>query len=104
MELYQIPVYRSADEFLAFVAHKIGKLKKGGVPDYHAAAVSVLRDWQVQWRGFCKQRINSLCFSVWQDQVLHNASRAQHCHRVVGDCDSVGKGKGEKKKKVWESF
>jgi nuclear GTP-binding protein len=47
MELYQIPVYRSADEFLAFVAHKIGKLKKGGIPDYHAAAVSVLRDWQV---------------------------------------------------------
>jgi nuclear GTP-binding protein len=46
MELYQIPVYRSADEFLAFVAHKIGKLKKGGIPDYHAAAVSVLRDWQ----------------------------------------------------------
>ncbi len=46
MELYQIPVYRSADEFLAFVAHKIGKLKKGGVPDYHAAATAVLRDWQ----------------------------------------------------------
>lgn len=46
MELYQIPMYRSADEFLAFVSHKIGKLKKGGVPDYHAAAVSVLRDWQ----------------------------------------------------------
>ena len=29
MELYQIPMYRSAEEFLAFVAHKIGKLKKG---------------------------------------------------------------------------
>ncbi len=46
MELYEIPVYRSAEEFLAFVAHKMGKLKKGGIPDYHAAAVSVLRDWQ----------------------------------------------------------
>jgi hypothetical protein len=33
-------------EFLAHVAHKVGKLKKGGVPDYRAAAVTVLRDWQ----------------------------------------------------------
>jgi nuclear GTP-binding protein len=46
MELYQIPMYRSGEEFLAHISHKIGKLKKGGVPDYRAAAVSVLRDWQ----------------------------------------------------------
>lgn len=46
MELYQIPTYRSGEEFLAHVSHKIGKLKKGGVPDYRAAAVTVLRDWQ----------------------------------------------------------
>lgn len=46
MELYQIPVYRSSEEFLAHVSHKIGRLKKGGIPDYRAAAISVLRDWQ----------------------------------------------------------
>ena len=46
MELYEIPAYKSGEQFLAFIAQKIGKLKKGGVPDYKAAAVSVLRDWQ----------------------------------------------------------
>lgn len=46
MELYQIPLYKSSEEFLALISHKIGRLKKGGIPDYKAAAVSVLRDWQ----------------------------------------------------------
>lgn len=46
MELYEIPAYRSSEEFLAYVAQKSGKLRKGGGPDYKAAAVSVLRDWQ----------------------------------------------------------
>ena len=46
MELYNIPKYKSSEQFLSLIAHKIGKLKKGGVPDYKRAAVSVLRDWQ----------------------------------------------------------
>lgn len=31
--------------FLSLVAKKLGKLKKGGVPDFIQAAKVVLRDW-----------------------------------------------------------
>jgi len=44
MEFYEIRRFASADEFVCLVAHKFGRLKKGGVPDREAAARSVLRD------------------------------------------------------------
>ena len=45
MEFYGIPEYSELKEFLAQVARKRGKLKKGGVPDFEAAAKVVLHDW-----------------------------------------------------------
>ena len=45
MELYEIASFSSVSEFLLRVAHKRGKLKKGGVPDTEMAARLVLRDW-----------------------------------------------------------
>ncbi len=44
-QLYAIPAFGSAAEFLVHIAKKKGKLKKGGVPDYDAAARTVLQDW-----------------------------------------------------------
>lgn len=45
MELYKIPIYHDTREFLCHIAHKRGKLGKGGVPEYEAAARTVLQDW-----------------------------------------------------------
>lgn len=45
LQLYKISQFNNADEFLFNVAHKRGKIKKGGVPDFEAAARCVLRDW-----------------------------------------------------------
>ncbi|KAL6060062.1 nuclear GTP-binding protein nug1 [Balamuthia mandrillaris] len=45
MELYKIPAYSEWREFLSHMARKRGKLGKGGVPDYEAAARIVLQDW-----------------------------------------------------------
>ncbi|VDK61332.1 unnamed protein product [Gongylonema pulchrum] len=42
---YVIPEFKTCDEFLAYIARKIGRLKKGGRPDMSAAAKKVLVDW-----------------------------------------------------------
>ena len=42
---YNIAPYESIQEFLAFVAKKIGKLSKGGIPNQAMAARLVLNDW-----------------------------------------------------------
>ncbi|VDN39013.1 unnamed protein product [Cylicostephanus goldi] len=42
---YSIPEFNSTDQFLALVARKLGRLKKGARPDTNAAAKHVLHDW-----------------------------------------------------------
>ncbi|CAB1353483.1 unnamed protein product [Coregonus sp. 'balchen'] len=45
MEHYGVPDFHTALEFLALLARRQGKLRKGGVPDNDKAAKSVLMDW-----------------------------------------------------------
>uniref|UniRef100_A0A8C1SBW2 Guanine nucleotide binding protein-like 3 (nucleolar)-like n=1 Tax=Cyprinus carpio TaxID=7962 RepID=A0A8C1SBW2_CYPCA len=45
MDHYGIPDFQTAHEFLALLARRQGKLKKGGLPDTDKAAKSVLMDW-----------------------------------------------------------
>jgi nuclear GTP-binding protein len=45
MMTYALPRFTSADMFLAMIAKKFGKVKKGGIPDKLAAGKLVLRDW-----------------------------------------------------------
>ncbi|CAN0013934.1 unnamed protein product, partial [Hapterophycus canaliculatus] len=47
MQVYSIPRFDPDDafSFLSLVARKIGKLRKGGLPDRVQAAKVVLRDW-----------------------------------------------------------
>lgn len=42
---YNIPEFKSCDQFLALVARKLGRLKKGARPDVNAAAKYILHDW-----------------------------------------------------------
>lgn len=42
---YGIPDFQTAHEFLALLARRQGKLRKGGLPDSDKAAKSVLMDW-----------------------------------------------------------
>ncbi|XP_021425423.2 guanine nucleotide-binding protein-like 3-like protein [Oncorhynchus mykiss] len=45
MEHYGVPDFHTALEFLALLAQRQGKLRKGGLPDNDKAAKSVLMDW-----------------------------------------------------------
>ncbi|XP_011495838.1 PREDICTED: guanine nucleotide-binding protein-like 3 homolog [Ceratosolen solmsi marchali] len=45
MELYDVHEFRSPEEFFAKKATRMGKFKRGGIPDSLAAARSVLTDW-----------------------------------------------------------
>jgi nuclear GTP-binding protein len=45
MMQFNIPQFSDIDQFLALVANKIGRLKKGGRPDRNAAAKHVLNAW-----------------------------------------------------------
>jgi nuclear GTP-binding protein len=42
---YNLTDYRNTDDFLALLAKRQGRLKKGGVPDKEKAARAVLQDW-----------------------------------------------------------
>uniref|UniRef100_A0A8C5QW57 G protein nucleolar 3 like n=1 Tax=Leptobrachium leishanense TaxID=445787 RepID=A0A8C5QW57_9ANUR len=45
MQHYKVTDFRNTLEFLAMLAKRQGKLKKGGTPDHDKAAKSVLTDW-----------------------------------------------------------
>ncbi|KAF5908711.1 guanine nucleotide-binding protein-like 3-like protein, partial [Clarias magur] len=45
MEHYSVPDFHTTSEFLALLAHRQGKLRKGGLPDTDQAAKGVLMDW-----------------------------------------------------------
>ncbi|XP_060679220.1 guanine nucleotide-binding protein-like 3-like protein isoform X2 [Hemiscyllium ocellatum] len=45
MQHYNIPEFRDPQEFLALLARRLGKLRKGGLPDHEKAAKRVLSDW-----------------------------------------------------------
>lgn len=42
---YRVPDYSNTNDFLALLAKRFGKLKKGGIPDVGKAAKTVLHDW-----------------------------------------------------------
>nr|XP_032634763.1 guanine nucleotide-binding protein-like 3-like protein [Chelonoidis abingdonii] len=50
MQHYGVPAYRDVTEFLAHLARRKGKLRKGGVPDHEKVAKAVLSDW-MRWRS-----------------------------------------------------
>lgn len=43
--LYAIPDFSTIKEFLTHVSKKLGKLSKGGVPDFDSASKQILHDW-----------------------------------------------------------
>ncbi|XP_034824896.1 guanine nucleotide-binding protein-like 3 homolog [Maniola hyperantus] len=45
--LYCIPEYNTPQEFFASLASRMGRYKKGGVPDQEAAARILLNDWNI---------------------------------------------------------
>lgn len=45
IELYDMQDFSTPDQFFAMKAAKMGKYRKGGVPDMLAAARSILEDW-----------------------------------------------------------
>ncbi|KAJ7328619.1 Guanine nucleotide-binding protein-like 3 [Desmophyllum pertusum] len=45
MEKYLVPDYTDVHEFLSHLGKRLGKLKKGGVPNVNAAGKTVLKDW-----------------------------------------------------------
>lgn len=45
MEMYDVHEFSTPDEFFAKKAARMGRFRKGGVPDTLAAARSILSDW-----------------------------------------------------------
>uniref|UniRef100_A0A6B2F2J8 CP-type G domain-containing protein n=1 Tax=Bothriechis nigroviridis TaxID=88079 RepID=A0A6B2F2J8_BOTNI len=45
MQHFGVPDFQNTTEFLAYLAKRQGKLKKGGIPDHEKAAKAVLNDW-----------------------------------------------------------
>lgn len=45
IELYNIQDFSTPDEFFAFKATRMGKFRRGGIPDTVSAARSILEDW-----------------------------------------------------------
>lgn len=45
MELYDVTEFSTPDEFFAKKAARMGRFRKGGIPDSLAAARSILTDW-----------------------------------------------------------
>ncbi|KAG0712941.1 Guanine nucleotide-binding protein-like 3 [Chionoecetes opilio] len=44
---YQLPAFKTTDQFLSVLAKRLGKLKKKGVPNKDTAARKVLYDWNI---------------------------------------------------------
>jgi len=42
---YAVPNFKDTSEFLTMMAQKMGRLKKGGIPDVEKAAFKVVEDW-----------------------------------------------------------
>jgi len=42
---YRVPNFKDTTEFLTIMAQKMGRLKKGGIPDVEKAAFKVVEDW-----------------------------------------------------------
>ena len=42
---YNLPEYHTTADFLSLLAKRLGRLKKGGVPDVNRAAKTVLHHW-----------------------------------------------------------
>merc|ERR1712002_447563 len=42
---YGVPNFKDTSEFLTMMAQKMGRLKKGGIPDVEKAAFKVVEDW-----------------------------------------------------------
>ncbi|XP_059052494.1 guanine nucleotide-binding protein-like 3 homolog [Achroia grisella] len=47
IDLYSIPDFSKPQEFFASVASRMGRFRKGGVPDQEAAARILLNDWNI---------------------------------------------------------
>lgn len=45
MLYYRLPSFNDSEEFLSLLAKRLGKLRKGGVPDVRVAARKLLQDW-----------------------------------------------------------
>lgn len=64
MELYDIPEFSTPEEFFALKAKRMGKFKKGGVPNQLAAARCVLEDWNSGKIRYVLYTYVSLKFSI----------------------------------------
>ena len=53
MEKYCVADYSTTMEFLSMLAKRLGKLRKGGIPDILAGAKMVLQDWNSGKISFC---------------------------------------------------
>ena len=72
MKMYDIPEFSTPDEFFALKATRMGKFRKGGIPDTIAAARSILEDWN---SGKIRYLYNLYCIIYWIYKNLRYLNR-----------------------------
>lgn len=73
--LYDITEYDSAEEFFAKKAARMGKFRRGGVPDAEAAARSLLNDWNTGKIKYCTQPPEQVSSSHISASIVSNETR-----------------------------
>ena len=57
---YNVPSFGDVNGFLALLATRMGRLKKGGIPDVNKAARRVLHDWNEYVSDYQQGSFNEL--------------------------------------------
>lgn len=73
--LYDITEYDSAEEFFAKKAARMGKFRRGGVPDAENAARSLLNDWNTGKIKYCTQPPEESSTSHISASIVSNDAR-----------------------------
>uniref|UniRef100_A0A915N253 Guanine nucleotide-binding protein-like 3 homolog n=1 Tax=Meloidogyne javanica TaxID=6303 RepID=A0A915N253_MELJA len=67
---YNIPEFDDCDSFLALLAKRSGRMKKGGRPDLNAAAKQVLNDWNSGKLHYFTEPPEQLIVSEFQPELV----------------------------------
>jgi len=96
--VYNVPSFRSTEEFLFYIAKKRGKLKKGGSVDIEVAARTVLMDWntgKIPYYTLAPQAMNPISSEIvsdWGKTLNINALLDANCQEMM---EVLGRGDDE---------
>ncbi|XP_065829635.1 guanine nucleotide-binding protein-like 3 homolog isoform X2 [Oscarella lobularis] len=101
MTRYGIPTFVDVHDFVSHLARRMGKLKKGGVPDVDAAARAVLKDWNTGQIKFYTHppearslptHLSAEVVTQWSKEFDWKSLEAEEKENVLGEVDGTSEG------------